>query len=235
MSGSDEVLEVGPGKGILTRLLAASASRVVAIEIDQDLAQALPSRVRYASNVEVLNQDALEVSPSTVFDGEYKLVANLPYYVATPLIRMYLRSDRRPTSMVVMVQKEVAEAITASPGRMSLLSVQVQLFGAARFLFSVPPRAFRPRPKVTSAVVRIDPYDAPVVPTGDPDAFLEFVAAGFRAPRKQIRNSLALGLDAETEPVKEVLRACGVDGRRRPATLDVPEWAALFASWNEGV
>ena len=231
ISDSDEVLEIGPGKGALTRLLALRASRALAVEVDDVLANSLSSKLRDTDNVSVLCQDALTLDTAAHFDAGYKMVANLPYYVATPLIRKYLTSRPKPTVMVVMVQKEVADTIAARPGKMGLLSVIVQMHGAAKVLFSVPPKAFKPRPKVTSAVIRIDPYVQPSVPVEDPDAFIEFVAAGFRAPRKQIRNSLSLGLGALPQRVDLLLESARVDPMRRPATLDLPQWAGLYQSW----
>ncbi len=231
ISDSDEVLEIGPGKGALTRLLALRASKALAVEVDVGLAQALSSKLRDAANVSVLCRDALTLEPASHFDEGYKVVANLPYYVATPLIRKYLTASPKPSAMVVMVQKEVAETIAARPGKMGLLSVIVQMHGAAKVLFSVPPKAFKPRPKVTSAVVRIDPYPRPLVGAEDPDAFVEFVAAGFRAPRKQIRNSLSLGLGIPPNEVEPILDGARVGPVQRPATLDLAQWADIYDSW----
>ena len=231
ISDCDQILEIGPGKGALTRPLALKASSVLAVEVDDELAQALSSKLRDTENVSVLCQDALTLDPASHFTEGYKVVANLPYYVATPLIRKYLTARPTPTAMVVMVQKEVADTIAAQPGRMGLLSVIVQMHGTAKVLFSVPPKAFKPRPKVTSAVIRIDPYSEPLVPVGDLDAFIEFVAAGFRAPRKQIRNSLSLGLGALPHEVDSLLDSARVNPMQRPATLDLSQWSDLYESW----
>ncbi|MCY4652058.1 MAG: 16S rRNA (adenine(1518)-N(6)/adenine(1519)-N(6))-dimethyltransferase RsmA [Dehalococcoidia bacterium] len=228
----DEVLEIGPGKGALTRILVHRAHKLVAVELDPDLSNALSERFAEYENFTVLNRDALEFDPAEYFTDRYKVVANLPYYAATPIIRKFLASEPPPKSLVVMVQKEVAINIAASPGNMTLLSVMVQLYGAPKILFSVPPRSFRPMPKVTSAVLRIDLFDRPVVEVGSPESFIEFAAAGFRAPRKQIRNSLRLGLNADADPIDAALNAARIDGSRRPATLSLSEWASLYESWN---
>ena len=233
LSDRDEVLEIGPGRGALTRILAHRAARLVAVELDPELSDALAGRFAERENLTVVNRDALVFDPADHFDDGYKVVANLPYYAATPIIRKFISAAPRPKSMVVMVQKEVAANIAAAPGDMGLLSVMVQLYGAPRILFSVPPKAFRPAPKVTSAVMRIDLYDRPAVPVNDPDSFIEFAAAGFRAPRKQLGNSLQLGLNAAAEPVRAALAAAGIDARRRPATLSLSEWATLYNAWNE--
>ena len=231
LDADDQVLEIGPGRGALTGLIAERCSRLVAVELDSELAAGLPAKLGPDRDVTVVNANALEFDPSEYFDQPYKLIANLPYYVATAIIRRFLAADPRPQRMVVMVQREVAESIAASPGRMSLISVMVQIHGAVRVVCSVPARAFRPRPQVTSAVIRIDTYDQLVVPVNDPDAFVEFAAAGFRAPRKQIRNSLRLGLNIAADVCSAALAAAQVDGERRPATLSLDEWVRLYTTW----
>ena len=230
---SDEILEIGPGRGALTRLLVEKASRVVAVELDDALAADLPARIGNADVLTVVQQDALEFEPSSHFHSLYKLVANLPYYVATPLVRRFLTVQQAPSELVVMVQKEVADNMTADPGRMGLLSVMVQLYASAKTLFSVPPKAFRPQPKVASAVVRLEPLARPAIPVGDTDKFISFVAAGFRAPRKQIHNSLRLGLQSQPQVVAKALQNVGIEGVRRPATLSLDEWGALYSAWLE--
>ena len=227
----DEVLEIGPGRGALTRLLTRRARRVVAVELDSELAAELPARVDYCESLTVLPQNALDFDPAAHFDRPFKLVANLPYYVATPIVRRFLNIRPRPSKIVVMVQREVADNMTANPGRMGLLSVMVQMHANAKTLFSVPPRAFRPRPKVASAVVSIEPFDEPAIPVDDTESFILFVAAGFRAPRKQIHNSLKLGLNASTSAVSVALDSTRIDGTRRPSTLSLQEWGDLYTSW----
>ncbi len=229
----EDALEIGPGRGALTHMLAMRASKLVAVELDPDLAHALSAKLGESASVSILSQNALHFDPSAHFSRPYKMVANLPYYVATPIIRRYLTLEPRPACMVVMVQREVAENIAAAPGNMSFLSVAVQMYATARVLFSVPPRAFRPIPKVTSAVVRIEPRRRAAVPVDDVESFMDFAAAGFRAPRKQLRNSLRIGLDAPAERIDRALDSAGIDGRRRPATLSLPELAALYTLWSD--
>ena len=234
ITDSDEVLEIGPGKGALTRILVQSAPRLLAVELDADLANSLACRFAGHANFEIVNMDALDFNPADYFESRYKVVANLPYYAATPIIRKFITAEPRPESMIVMVQKEVAASIAAAPGQMSLLSVMTQLYGEPKILFSAPPRAFKPMPKVRSAVIRIDPYDRPAVDIDSPDSFIEFVAAGFRAPRKQILNSLRLGLGACSDSTRLALDLAGIDVRRRPATLSLTEWAELYRAWRGG-
>ena len=233
----DRILEIGPGRGALTRDLAARAARLVAVELDADLARDLRAKLADRPNVRVITEDALAFDPRPHFaeDRPYKIVANLPYYAATPIIRRFIAfDDPRPDSLTVMVQREVAESIAAAPGRMTFLSVAVRLYADARVLFAVPPRAFRPAPKVASAVVRIQPRAAPAIPPdAAPAAFLAFAAAGFRAPRKRIRNSLKHGLNAPAADIDAILKSANIDGARRPAELDMSEWTALYAAWRE--
>ena len=228
----DRVLEIGPGRGALTRDIAARAKDVVAVELDSDLARRLRAKLADVPNISIVEADALAFDPGARFDGAYKLIANLPYYAATPIIRRYIAIAPRPSSLTVMVQREVAQSLTAAPGRMSFLTVAARLYAEARVLFTVPPRAFRPAPKVTSAVVHIEPRDSLAVPVDDPADFLDFAAAGFRAPRKRIRNSLRHGLDADAQEVDNLLNSADVDGARRPADLTLSEWAALYDAWR---
>ena len=204
----------------------------MALELDAQLSTELDSALSDRPSVTVVEGDAREFDPAEHFEPGYKIVANLPYYAATPIIRRYLTIEPRPADLVVMVQSEVANRMAAAPGRMSFLSVVVQLHASATVLFSVQPRAFRPTPKVTSAVVKLVPHVRPVLSLGDPDAFISFVAGGFRAPRKQIRNSLRIGLEATAGEVDEALESAGVDERRRPATLSLEEWGNLYGAWG---
>ena len=160
LSPGDVVVEVGPGLGVLTRHLAERARRVVAIELDDALAERLKDELAAHENVEVLHDDARSVDLDAVLAGDsrYKVVANLPYYAALPILRRFLEAERRPGLMSVMVQREVARKIAAEPGEMGLVSVAVQLYGRPRVVSNVPPRAFRPPPKVVSSILRIEVY-----------------------------------------------------------------------------
>ncbi len=232
LSLKDTVVEVGPGRGALTRELVRRVGRVVAVEIDSELAASLAPNLGYPPNLTVLEADARTVDLGAYND--YKVVANLPYYAANPIVRRFLEAEHKPLLMVVTVQKEVAESMVAPPGRMSLLSVGVQLYGVPRIVFTVPPGAFRPPPKVDSAVVRIDVLPRPAVEMDDVTEFFRLVQAGFAAPRKQIRNSLALGLKLPAKEAGEILERAGIEPQRRPATLDLEEWAALHRTYSRG-
>ena len=220
------VVEVGPGKGILTLELVKLAQRVVAVEIDDALAAGLGSRLDHPPNLEVLHADARTADLGV--ERPYKVVANLPYYAANPIVRRFLEMEHQPTRLVVMVQREVAQSMTASPGRMTMLSVAVQFYGSPRLVCSVSPRSFRPAPKVHSAVVSIDVRPEARKRVDNETRFFQLVRAGFASPRKQLRNSLAQGLAVAGAESSELLGKVGIDARRRPGTLTVEEWISLY-------
>ncbi|MQF69145.1 ribosomal RNA small subunit methyltransferase A [SAR202 cluster bacterium AD-804-J14_MRT_500m] len=229
----DTVVEVGPGKGVLTRELVARAKSVMAIEIDSTLARNLSGELNNPTNLTVLCEDARTYGFDTdsSLSESYKVVANLPYYAASLIVRRFLESAIKPSLMVVTLQKEVAEAMVAKPGRMSILSVGTQFFGIPRIVCTVMPSAFRPSPRVTSAVVRIDVRSRPAVNVTNIVDFFAVVHAGFAAPRKQIRNSLALGIGFSASEAEQLLTAAGIDHQRRPSTLCIFEWAHLYHTY----
>ncbi len=232
----DVVIEVGPGRGTLTKGLVATVARVVAIELDQELAAQLPQRLGHPPGLQVVVADAREADPQALL-GErvpYKVLGNLPYYAANPIVRRFLEAAWKPTLMVVMVQKEVAQRMVAQPGDMSLLSVAVQFYGRPRMVCTVPARAFSPPPKVTSAVVRIDVLPRPALEVQDPDAFFHLVRAGFSAPRKQLGNALSIGLDIPPAAARSLLERASIDPSRRPETLALEEWGRLYRAYGEG-
>ncbi len=223
----DVVIEVGPGRGSLTQVLAERAKRVVALELDDSLAVSL--RKTMPPNVEVLHQDARGVSPAELIGGcgPYKMLGNLPYYAAMPILRSFLESDCRPTHAAILVQLEVARGLCATPGDMSLASLGVQLFGIPRVARRVPAGAFHPPPKVMSAVVAIEVFDEPAGGVTDVRGFFKVARAGFSSPRKQLRNSLANGLGIMGDAADALLLEAGVDPKRRAESLTVIEWATL--------
>lgn len=231
----DTVLEVGPGLGALTAVLAQRAARVIAVEVDRDLIAALEQRFAETPNVAIVECDVLIRTPRELLAAgggaaPYLVVANLPYNIAAPVLRRFLEGDPPPQRLVVMVQLEVAETIVARPGRMGLLSVATQVYGDTRMVMKVAPGAFSPPPKVQSAVVRIDVLPRPRVDV-PLDAFFRIVRAGFGNPRKQLRNSLSFGLHVKQEVVDGVMRAAGVDVTLRPQVLSLDDWAAITRAW----
>ena len=230
----DVVVEVGPGRGFLTRQLLSRSARVVAVELDRELAAALPSRMGHPANLSVHCEDARTVDLGTLLGDYfgYKVVANLPYYAANPIVRRFLECDRPPSRMIVMVQREVAENMAAPPGKMSLLSVATQFYAGVKIVCQVPPSCFRPVPKVASAVVRLDILPRPAIDVALTEEFFDLARAGFSAPRKQLRNSLAHGLGVSSSLADTVLERACIDGTRRPGALALVEWAALYRSWK---
>ena len=227
----DTILEIGPGAGALTRHLVGTAKVVVAVELDPELAKSLPARLGAPPNLRVVEEDARTVDPSRILGGgvSYKLVGSLPYYAANPIIRHFLeQAEPKPRLMVVMVQKEVARSMAALDGKMSLLAVGIHFYAKPRIICDVPPSAFSPSPKVTSTVVRLDPHqDQPVDPSLA-DGFFRVVRAGFSAPRKQLRNSLGLGLGIPVTESQRLLQLASVDATRRPGSLGLNEWKMLW-------
>lgn len=227
----DTVVEVGPGPGSLTRHLVRRAKRVIAIEIDPRFAASLPTSLGYPPNLHVINADArhVDLAQALAGEGDYKVVANLPYYAASPILRRFLETGgRRPSLMVVMLQREVARSMVAHRGRMSLLAVGIQMYGTPRIICYVPPQAFRPPPKVTSAVVRIDVGPRPAIEVEDVEGFFRVVAACFSAPRKQLRNSMSLGLGITAGESSLLLGAAGLDPMRRAENLSLEELDLLY-------
>ncbi|HVC35400.1 MAG TPA: 16S rRNA (adenine(1518)-N(6)/adenine(1519)-N(6))-dimethyltransferase RsmA [Chloroflexota bacterium] len=224
---NDVVLEIGPGLGHLTRHLAARAARVVAVEIDRGLVQALRRTFQGAPSVEIVEQDVLQVEPEDlVGDHPYKVIANLPYYITSLALRHFLGARRRPVLMVILVQREVAQRILAPPGDLNLLAISVTVYGQPRQIVGVPPDAFYPRPKVESVVLRIDVFDRPRIDV-PAEKFFKVVSAGFAMPRKQLHNALAQRLWMPPGAAPEILRAVGIDPMRRAQTLSIPEWDRL--------
>ena len=233
LTPSDEVLEVGPGLGVLTRELVRVARRVVAVELDRRLAELLPRLVPNPERLEVYQGDILDFDPAVAFRGRYKVVANLPYHITSPALRHLLSARRRPELMVVMVQREVAERIAARPGNTSLISIMVQLYARVSVVRQVPAESFYPAPKVDSAVLKLEVYDRLPPEVDDPEAFLGFVAAGFSRRRKQIHNSLSESLWFPPRGVFDVLRNAGIEPTRRAQTLSLQEWLRLYRAYQE--
>jgi 16S rRNA (adenine1518-N6/adenine1519-N6)-dimethyltransferase len=226
----DTILEVGAGTGVLTRELAKRARRVLAVELERNMLELLEETTGDFPNVELVARNLLYLDPAQVFGQEqYKLVANLPYYITAPTFRHFLESANPPRLIVVMVQYEVAQRIVAEPGDLSLLGISVQFYGRPKIIAHVPARAFYPAPKVDSAILRVDVNDAESAPhkaltQAERDTFFRVVQAGFSEKRKQLHNALAHGLHYKDERVREMLKVVGIDASRRAETLSIEEW-----------
>lgn len=230
VSPKDIVVEVGPGLGILTAELAKKAGNVITIELDTRLASDLKSKLSSISNVTIINADILEVNLANLLGKkkDYKVVANIPYYITSPILHYFIGSSYKPSMMVVMVQKEVGEAIVAKPGEMTVLSVSVQVYSKPKIISYVSPQSFYPPPKVDSAIIRFDMLPEPAVKVADINNFLAFVRCGFRSPRKQLRNSLAYGLNLKPAEIIPLLADSKIEPQRRPEMLTLAEWQQLY-------
>ncbi len=246
LSPSDLVIEVGPGIGVLTLELVRQAGWAIAIELDTKLAEMLKETLFQEANFSIINADVLKVEPLELIQKEkakfpptiadplkYKLVANLPYYITQPIIRHFCEARLKPQIMVIMVQKEVAQNITAQPGDLSLLAISVQFYGKPEIVGYVTARNFYPAPKVDSAILKIAMYSEPPLNVTSEESFFKIVRAGFSARRKQVANSLAQGLDITKPNVLSLMEKAGVYPQKRPEELTLEEWARLETIFSE--
>ena len=229
LQAGDRVVEVGPGLGVLTRRLLAAGASVLAVELDPRLAAYLRRELGDVDRFELIEADALSLHPRDMFPGQaFKLVANIPYHITSPLLHAFLEGERPPELTVLLVQLEVAERVASPPGGMSYLSVFAQNVADAEVVARVPAAAFEPEPAVDSAVLRLRRRAEPYVPPGEGrEPFYRIVQAGFRERRKQVHNGLTRELPVDRDAVEAALVACEVARDRRPQTLSVAEWACL--------
>lgn len=234
LSADDEVLEIGAGLGSLTVLLAQLARQVTAIEIDRTLLPALGEAISPYPNIELIKGDILEIPPETLSlaDG-YVVVANIPYYITSAIIRHLLASTHKPGRLVMTIQKEVAERILARDGKHSLLSLSVQVYGKPEITAVIPAGCFYPAPDVDSAVIRINLFPEPAIPLQSIGDFFILAHAGFAQKRKTLRNSLSAGLKLTTDETDSLLSAASVNPQRRAETLAIKEWNQLTKIFQE--
>ena len=237
LSPGEIVVEVGPGLGILTEALAKQGARVIAVELDARLVALLKKRLTGFPDVRVVHADILKTIPRQLLRDSfptsglvrgYKVIANLPYYITSPVLSHFLEAQPRPSRMVVMVQKEVGEAVAAAPGKMRLLSVKAQFYSRPAIVSYVSAASFYPPPKVNSVILRLDVYSQPPIEVSDVAGFFDIVMHGFSAPRKQIRNSLAHSLEMPPGQVASLLEKAGIEPKRRAETLKLEEWRELW-------
>lgn len=225
---TDFVLEIGPGLGSLTRHLAVAAREVVAVELDGRLLPPLQAILIPHGNVRVVQGDILKLAPDElILEQDYIVVANIPYYITSAVIRHLLESKTKPRRIVLTIQKEVAERICAKPGDLSLLALSVQVYGEPRIAARIPAEAFFPKPKVDSAVLCVDIYPSPRVGQDMIELFFKLTKAGFSQKRKTLRNSLSAGLHISPAQAEELLQQANIESRRRAETLSIEEWLGL--------
>jgi 16S rRNA (adenine1518-N6/adenine1519-N6)-dimethyltransferase len=248
LSEDDVVIEIGPGTGQLTEKLAEKCESVIAIELDDRLIPVLRNKFKDKKNVEIIHGDILKINlPELISEKlkveSYKVVANIPYYITAPIIRLLLETKYSPQEMILMVQKEVAERIVAKPGAMSILAVSVQYYAEAQFLFTVFKESFEPIPKVDSAIIRIrnqesarlDSRRFPLVDARrgnrnreETKKFFQIVKAGFSAKRKTLANNLSASLHFDKSEVEDKLESLGFSKNVRAQELGVEDWKELM-------
>ena len=234
LTPTDIVLEIGPGLGALTKLLAENVRQVTAVELDDRFLPILQQELAPYNNVTIIHGDILEQNPNALFSEPYKVVANVPYYITGAILRHLLTAEHKPTTMILTVQKEVADRMTAVPPDMSLLSVSTQFYGRTERITTIKAGAFWPRPDVDSAVVKIDLFAERPLPFSEEAAFFQLVKAGFSQKRKQLQNNLRQ-LNLSREEVQQLLDAANINGRRRAQTLTITEWITLYQTWKNSI
>lgn len=224
----DLVLEIGPGMGILSRQIISSGAELIAVELDRELATMLRGDLSDQPSFSLIEQDARFIKPEEIVgDHSYQVVANLPYSVATVILRNLIESTHPPTRMTVMVQREVAERMTAEPGDLSLLGLATDLYSEAEIVMIVPPSVFTPPPKVESSVVRMDIRQQLRGTAEQRSRMFELATMAFQRKRKTLSNGLSMGLDRPKQELDAILSECGIDPMRRPQTLNVDEWLTI--------
>lgn len=242
LSADDVVVEIGPGQGALTELLAGVCKKVIAIELDDRLIPILQEKFKDQKNIEIIHDDILKLNLPELIEHQldflkaneaseaksYKVVANIPYYITAPIIRLFLETKIPPTEVMFMVQKEVAERICAKPGEMSILAVSVQYYARALFLFTVFKESFEPVPKVDSAIIHISRNMKDQQPSPEEvKKFFRVVKSGFSAKRKTLINNLSNGLQIEKKVIEEKLGSIGFSPSTRAQELGVGDWKKL--------
>jgi len=233
---SGVTVEIGPGRGAITSGLIEKSDRLILIEFDDELAASLDQKYSGDPNVRVIHDDARTFGPELdpwLRESEFIVVGNLPYYAANLITRNFLETTRKPQAMTIMVQREVAEDMAATPGDMSLLSLAVQIYADPQHVVDAPPESFNPPPKVHSSVIRLTPVDKPKIRFASEDDFFTLARAGFKSPRKQLHNSLSDGLFISLDEARSLVEKANLETTRRPSTLGLDEWQILYDVWVE--
>ena len=221
----ENIIEIGPGTGILTQRLIDTGVNVTSIEIDWNLAKFLEDKFSDNENFELIETDALKFDPPK---KDYKLIANIPYYITSPLISHFLEAENKPKKMVLLIQKEVAEKICAKEGKLNVLAIHVQVFGKPQIKKIVQKESFHPAPKVDSAILEIEVFDEPLIPESEIKSLFKIVHGGFMHKRKTLHNALSRGLQMNGDEVDKLLEKCGIDPNLRPQHLTIPQWYKML-------
>jgi 16S rRNA (adenine1518-N6/adenine1519-N6)-dimethyltransferase len=234
VTSNDAVLEIGAGLGHLTTHLAHQARVVTAVELDPRLLPILSQQLASFANVRLVEGDILQLDQTDLIteDG-YLVVANIPYYITSKIIRMLLEAEKKPREIILTIQYEVAKRVTAKSGKLNLLALSVLMYGSPSIALRVPAGAFYPPPKVDSAVIKIDLHTTPLLPGAQRETFFQLARAGFLHKRKTLRNSLSKGLGWSPDRAAELLEESKIDPRRRAETLTLPEWIQLTAVYDK--
>jgi 16S rRNA (adenine1518-N6/adenine1519-N6)-dimethyltransferase len=252
INDNDYIVEVGPGMGILTNELARRAKKVTTVEFDSSIIPTLENNIREHKNITIINMDALKLPLPA---DKYKLVANIPYYITSPLLNHFLNpapagadrpnigadagapaetgrpEQRRPSLIVLLVQKEVADKVCSTAGDHSVLSLEVQLFGKPHVENKVGRSSFFPEPKVDSAILKIKTYPEPLIE--DTETFFRLIKAAFNQKRKTLNNSLKNGLRLTKEQIEEIFKNAGLDLAARPQSLEIEDWKKLVEEYKK--
>jgi 16S rRNA (adenine1518-N6/adenine1519-N6)-dimethyltransferase len=230
ISPDDVVVEVGPGIGTLTQALAQKAKKVIAIEKDKAMVEILKETMKEYNNVEIIHADILQPNSYTLDSRPYKVVANIPYYLTSALIRQFLEEKNQPESMILMIQKEVAQRICAKPPSMSILAAAVQIYAEPKIISYVSKNSFWPAPEVDSAIIKIIPHSSALSSAEFRNKFFRILKAGFSHPRKQLINNLSASLKKERGQTKEWLLKNSIQPTQRAETLTIEDWKDLANS-----
>lgn len=229
----DEVVEVGPGTGFLTEQLIQKVKNVTAVELDADMVDILQRQFALSDNFEVLHQDILKTPVETIASEHYKVVANIPYYITSPVIRHFLQASIRPKLMVLLVQKEVALKMCGATGK-SFITMETAVFAHAEYIATVPADSFYPTPKVDSAILKLTVFSEPKVPKEELRNFLRIVQFGYSQKRKKLANSLGAGLHKEPAEVREIMESVGILPDVRAEDLEIGDWVRLAEVVKDG-
>ena len=234
ISDQDSVLEIGAGLGHLTRMLAVSAGRVTAVELDKRLIAPLTDILKPFENVQIIQGDILQLHPRDLIQSNhYTVVANIPYYITSAIIRRLLEADQKPDRMILTVQHEVAKRICATAGQLSVLALSILVYGEPYITAKIPAGSFYPPPKVDSAVIRIDLFPRPLVDPDSLNRYFELIKAGFLHKRKTLRNSLASGLHLPKDQIENMLNQAGIDSKKRAQALRLSQWLELTQVYDK--